>query len=65
MQSHLLGEERWSAPTRLAGAPPGYRCTWMEGHEVGDGYAVTMTCHSGKVRSVWLGDAYAVAASPT
>ncbi len=64
VQSHLLGEESWSEPTLLPGAPPGYRCTWMEGHEVGDGYAVTMTCHSGKAHNVWLGDAYAVAASP-
>jgi len=64
VQSHLLGQETWSAPTRVAGAPAGYRCTWMDGHEVGDGYAVTMTCHSRKARNVWHGDAYAVAASP-
>jgi hypothetical protein len=36
----------------------------MEGYEVGDeGFAVLMTCHSGKVRNMWRGDAYAVAAT--
>jgi hypothetical protein len=64
VQSHLLGDEAWSEPQLLDGAPPGVRCTYLEGHEVGDGYAVLLVCHSGKVRDEFVGDAYAVAASP-
>lgn len=65
VQSHLLGEETWSEAELLDGAPAGYRCSYMEGHEVGDeGFAVLMTCHSGRVRSDFRGDAYAVAATP-
>lgn len=65
VQSHLLGDERWSNPQLLAGAPAGYRCTWQEGYEVGpQGFAVLMTCHSGKVRNQYRGDAYAVAVTP-
>lgn len=55
VQSHLLGEETWSEPVVLDGAPPDSRCTWMDGYEAGpQGYAVVMTCHDG----------LAVAASP-
>jgi hypothetical protein len=62
VQSHLLGEESWSPPQVLEGAPGGVRCTWMDGHEVGTrGFAVLMTCHSGRVRNEFRGDAYAVA----
>ena len=54
MQSHLLGEEQWSEPVVLEGAPAGSRCTRMDGYEAGpQGYAVVMTCRDG----------YAVAAS--
>ncbi|HEY0904155.1 MAG TPA: hypothetical protein VGE14_09725 [Marmoricola sp.] len=65
VQTHLLGDERWSAPQLLDGAPPGYRCTWLEGYEVGDGFLLLMTCHEagGPVESPFSGDAYAVAAS--
>lgn len=62
VQHHLLGQETWSRRTVLDGAPQGYRCTWMDGHEVGErGYAVLMTCHSGEVRDDYRGDSYAVA----
>lgn len=55
VQSHLLGEERWSDPAVLDAAPAGSRCTWMDGYESGpEGYAVVMTCRDG----------LAVAASP-
>lgn len=55
VQSHRLGEERWSDPVVLDDAPPGARCTWMDGYEAGpQGYAVVMTCARG----------HAVAASP-
>jgi hypothetical protein len=55
VQSHLLGEERWSEPVLLDGAPPRSRCTWQDGYEAGPaGFAVVMTCRDG----------YAVAASP-
>jgi hypothetical protein len=64
VQSHLLGDETWRKPTVLAGAPPGYPCTWMDGYEVGDhGFAVVMVCHSGKAKNEFVGDSYAVAAS--
>ncbi len=47
------------------GASAGYRCTWMDGYEVGEqGYAVLMTCHSGRVRSDYRGDAYALVVTP-
>ena len=65
VQSHLLGEESWSEPLTLPGAPRGHRCTWMDGYEVGDhGFVVAMVCHSGEVRDELVGDAYAIAASP-
>lgn len=64
VQTHLLGEETWSEPLLLDGAPGGFTCTWLEGYEVGDGFAVLMTCHSGAVREEFRGDAYAVAATP-
>jgi hypothetical protein len=65
VQHHELGEETWSEPELLDGAPAGYRCTWMDGHEVGEeGFAVLMTCHSGKVRDEFSGDAYVLAVSP-
>jgi len=65
IQSHLLGDERWSDPVVLDGAPRDHTCTWMDGYEVGDaGYAVTLVCHSGTVRDDYVGDAYVVAASP-
>ena len=55
VQTHLLGEPRWSEPVELDGAPAGVRCTWVDGYEAGpEGYAVVMTCPGG----------YAVAASP-
>lgn len=55
VQSHLLGQDRWSDPVVLGGAPPGERCTWADGYEAGpSGFAVVMTCPGG----------YAVAASP-
>jgi hypothetical protein len=63
VQTHLLGQETWSDPMLLDGAPAGYACTWLESHEVGDGFAVLMTCHSGPSRDVFRGDAYAVAAT--
>lgn len=64
VQTHLLGEETWSDPLLLHGAPRGFACTWLEGYEVGDGFAVLMTCHSGAVRDDFRGDAYAVATTP-
>ena len=65
VQTHRLGDETWSDPTVLDGAPAGYRCTWMDGYEVGEqGYAVLMTCHSGKIRNQFQGDAYALAVTP-
>jgi len=65
VQTHLLGEERWSEPLVLDGAPPAYTCTWMDGYEVGAlGYAVLLVCHSGKARDEFVGDAYVVVASP-
>ena len=64
VQTHLLGHERWSEPLLLDAAPPGSRCTWLEGHEVGDGIAVLMTCPAEPARDRSAGDAYAVVASP-
>jgi hypothetical protein len=65
VQTKLLGKETWSEVQVLEGAPAGYRCTWQEGYEVGEqGFAVLMTCHSGKVRNEFRGDAYAVAVTP-
>ena len=64
VQTHLLGDESWSKPQLLRGAPAGYRCTWQDGAEVGTaGFVVIMTCHSGKVRDEFSGDSYAVAAT--
>ncbi|WP_243059370.1 hypothetical protein [Nocardioides sp. SR21] len=55
VQSHLLGDEHWSDPVLLEGAPAGARCTWQDGYESGPaGFAVVMTCRDG----------LAVAASP-
>lgn len=57
VQTHRLGDETWSRPQVLDGAPAGHRCTWMDGYEVGDeGFAVLMTCDRGA--------SYAVAATP-
>ena len=57
VQTHRLGDETWSEPLLLDGAPAGRRCTWMDGTEVGDeGFAVLMTCDRGR--------SYAVAATP-
>jgi hypothetical protein len=57
VQTRLLGDETWSQPQVLDGAPAGHRCTWMDGYEVGDtGFAVLMTCDRGA--------SYAVAATP-
>lgn len=65
VQSHLLGDPTWSAPTVLDGAPRGYRCTSLDGYEVGDrGYAVVLACHSGAEHGDDRSDAYALAASP-
>lgn len=62
VQTHRLGDETWSEPRLIDVVPAGHRCTWLEGHEVGDeGFAVVMTCHSGKVRDEFVGDAYAIA----
>lgn len=48
VQSHLLGEERWSEPVLLDGAPPQTRCTGMDGYEAGpQGFAVVLTCRGG------------------
>lgn len=65
VQTHLLGDQTWSEPQLLEGAPSGYRCTWLDGHEVGDGFLLLMTCHEAgrPVRDPFTGDAYAVAAS--
>ena len=68
VQPHFQGEERWAPRQVLTGAPPGFRCTFMEGGRVGDhGFAVHLVCHSGKrgaVANEFRGDAYAVAVSP-
>jgi hypothetical protein len=65
VQPHFQGEEAWGPQQVLAGAPPGVRCTFMEGGRVGPhGYAVHLVCHSGKVEDAFHGDAYAVAVSP-
>lgn len=62
VQTHFLGDETWSRPQTLAGAPAGTRCTWMDGHEVGaSGFAVVMTCHQRPGGNEFQGDAYAVA----
>lgn len=65
VQTHLLGDERWSEPLLLDGAPPGYRCTWLEGYEVDDGFLLLLTCHRAgqPARDQFHGDAYAVAAT--
>ena len=64
VQHHLLGQESWSKPVLLDGAKAGYRCTWMDGHEVGPrGLAILMTCHSGPSKDDYRGDAYAIAVS--
>lgn len=54
VQTHLLGDETWSRVQVLAGAPAGARCTYIDGHSLGDGFAVLLQC----------GRAYAVAATP-
>ena len=65
VQPHFQGEERWAPQQVLDGAPPGFRCTFMEGGQVGaDGYAVYLVCHSGRSDDQFRGDAYAVAVSP-
>ena len=68
VQPHFQGEESWEPQQVLPGAPPGYRCTFMEGGQVGDhGYAVYLVCHSGPrspSEDEFRGDAYAVAVSP-
>lgn len=62
VQTHRLGEEAWSEPEVFDGAPVGYRCTGLEGYQVGDeGFAVLMTCHSGKVSNNYRGDAHTAA----
>lgn len=63
VQTHFQGDESWQPRQLLDGAPAGYRCTWIDGHEVGDGYALLLTCHSGPVtrRNQFRGDAYALA----
>jgi hypothetical protein len=64
VQSHFLGDETWRDAMVLDGAPASARCTWMDGHEVGDhGFAVLLTCHTGAVANQFRGDAYAVAAT--
>ena len=66
MQPHFQGEESWEPRQLLDGGPPaGYRCTWLDGHEVGDGYALLLTCHSGPAGNQFRGDAYALAYTPT
>lgn len=65
VQTHFLGQETWSEPLLLDGAPPGHRCTWLEGYELGDGFVLLMTCHQAghPVADPYSGDAYAVAAT--
>jgi hypothetical protein len=65
VQTHLLGDETWSAPDLLEGAPAGYRCTWLDGSDLGDGLVLVLTCHEAAhpVRDEFTGDAYAVAAT--
>jgi hypothetical protein len=63
-QTHFQGEETWEPRQLLDGAPAGYRCTWLAGGEVGDGYALLLTCHSGRGGNEYRGDAYAVAYTP-
>ena len=65
VQTHLLGEESWGESQLLAGAPAGFRCTWLDGHDLGDGLVLVLTCHesSSPVRDEFSGDAYAVAAT--
>ena len=65
VQTHLLGEPRWTDPQLLGGAPASSTCTWTDGHEVGaHGFVVLLVCHSGKVRDEYVGDSYLIAASP-
>jgi hypothetical protein len=64
VQTHLLGDEAWSEPVLLDAVSLRDRCTWLEGYAVGDGFAVLMTCHSGKVHNKYRGDSYAVAVTP-
>jgi hypothetical protein len=68
VQPHFQGEESWEPQQVLEGAPPGFRCTFMEGGQVGaHGYAVYLVCHSdtsGREVNELRGDAYAVAVSP-
>ena len=65
VQTHFLGEETWREPQLLDGAPPDYRCTWLDGHDLDDGLVLVMTCHeaSDPVRDEFSGDAFALAAS--
>lgn len=64
VQTHFQGEESWEPRQLLDGAPDGYRCTWLDGGEVGDGFALLLTCHSGRGGDPYRGDAYAVAYTP-
>lgn len=68
VQAHFQGDESWEPQQVLPGAPGGFRCTFMEGGQIGDdGYAVYLACHSGRSdpgESEFRGDAYAVAVSP-
>ena len=64
VQTHFQGDESWQPRHLLAGAPPGFRCTRLDGGEVGDGFALLLTCQSGGGSDAGHGDAYAVAYSP-
>ncbi len=48
VQSHLLGDEQWSEPVVLDGAPPRSRCTSLDGFEAGPkGFALVLSCRGG------------------
>ncbi len=48
VQSHLLGEERWSDPLVLEGAPTRRACDYMDVQEAGpEGAVVVMRCRDG------------------
>jgi hypothetical protein len=64
VQTHFQGEPEWEARQLLDGAPAGYRCTWLEGSQLDDGFALFLTCHSGEFDNEWYGDAYALAVTP-
>ncbi|KQW47661.1 hypothetical protein ASC77_14610 [Nocardioides sp. Root1257] len=63
VQTHFQREESWEPQQLLDGAPAGYRCTWIDGHEVDGGYALLLTCHSGPYdrHDIFRGDAYGLA----